>query len=805
MLNNLIAIKERRIKMLVSLKWLNQYVKVDDLNPQELADMISLHGAEVESVEKVSDATGVVVGYVEKREQHPDADKLSVCQVNLGNETVQIVCGAPNVDTGQKVPVAVNGAVLPGGFKIKKTKLRGQESNGMICSASELGIVSGAVPDAISEGIWVLPADAPVGEDAIAYLGLDDTIIELGLTPNRMDMLSMYGVANDIAAILNREVLPVAKTKNLEEGKSEFSITLATDKCQTYLAKLVEGITVEPSNLETQATLMATGNKPISNIVDLTNKIMLQTGIPIHAFDADKLPSKEIVVREATDGETVITLDQQERKLKAGDILITSGEQIIAIAGVMGSASATVDEHTKNILFEAAIFDRKQIRKTAGRLNLRTNASARFEKGIHIERIFEASALIDETFTDAVNIKAGNFDAEAIEIKISASHINERLGTELSMHDIEGILARLNLTHQIDNTFIITPSTRMLDVTEKHDITEEIARIYGFNNLPSTLPKMNTAGAYTEKQLAIRKLHNTAQAVGLQNVVTYSLVNENKLEDFLQVDDISTPAVSLSMPLSLDHAHLRKSLIPSLLEVIAYNKARQLKDVFIYEIGKTHTLQGDKYEEKVMLSGAITGEIVTSKWQSKIEQVDFYIIKGMVDTLLDALGFAATYDAICGDYAQFHPGQTATVNVQDQVVGVVGKLHPNAKKAYDVNDTFTFELDLDAILALKGAGINYKPVSKYPGISFDIAIISEEMLPVATLVDTIKKAGGKLLTSVEVFDVYTGVGVEEGKKSVAINLYYQNPEKTLTDEDINPVHEKVLKALENEHDATLRR
>ena len=801
--------------MLVSLKWLNQYVKVDDLDPQELANKISLHSVEVEQVNKASEATGIVIGYVEKKEQHPDADKLSVCQVNLGTETVQIVCGAGNVDAGQKVPVATNGAVLPGGFKIKKAKLRGQISNGMICSATELGIASAAVPDPISEGIWILPEDAPIGEDAIAYLDLDDWVIELGLTPNRMDMLSMYGVANDVAAVLNRKVEPVPKADNLAEGNSEFLITLQTEKASAYLGKVVKGVTVQPSNHAIQMQLMATSNKPINNIVDLTNTIMLQTGLPVHAFDADKLPSKEIIIREAKDGETVVTLDQQERKLKAGDILITSGDQIIAIAGIMGSVSSAVDGDTKNILFEAAIFDRKQIRQTAGRLNLRTNASARFEKGIHVERIFEASYLIDEAFANAVNVKAGNFEVTSLEIQVSCDKINTKLGTSLTTEEIQDIYKRLNLTHTTsahedgNSWFTVKPSTRMLDVMHAHDLVEEVARIYGFNNIPATLPAMSTIGGLSQEQLTIRNLHKAAQAVGLQNVVTYSLVHEDKLGHFLPLEEAKEERVSLSMPLSLDHAHLRKSLIPSLLEVVGYNKARQVKDVFIYEIGTIHYKHADDnktkelYKERAVISGVLSGELVASKWQAKIEKADFYLAKGVVDALISALGFEATYAPVKeGWYADFHPGQTATVAIDNKIVGVVGKLHPNAKKTYDLNDTFVFQLDLETILSFESVSMNYKPISKYPGIAFDIAVISEEILPTSALVDTIKQAGGNLLKAVEIFDIYTDVG--EGKKSVAISLYYQDTEKTLTDDEVSPVHAKVLKMLEKEHGATLR-
>ena len=791
--------------MLVSLKWLNEFVKVDDLEPQKLADLISLHGVEVDAVMKVADISGVVVGYVESREQHPDADKLSVCQVNLGTETVQIVCGAANIDAGQKVPVATVGAVLPGDFKIKAAKLRGQESNGMICSASELGIASGSVPDASSEGIWVLPEDAPVGADAISYLGLDDTILELGLTPNRMDMLSMYGVANDIAAILNRDVKSVPKSENIEAGTSDFSVRLETEKVSSYLGKVVTGITVTEPDLAVASKLMVTGNKPINNIVDLTNEIMLTTGLPVHAFDADKLPSKEIVVREARGGETVVTLDGIERTLVAGDIVITSGDEIVALAGIMGSASSSVDANTKNVLFEAAIFDRLQIRKTAGRLNLRTSASARFEKGIHVARTFEVAALIEAAFDNTVNIVAGNFATTPVEITITVSDVNQLLGTSFTADELVVIFNRLGLVHTVEaEAFVIKPSNRMLDVVAKHDIIEEVARIYGFNNLPATLPAMSTTGGLNIEQKLVRKAHNAAQAASLQNVVTYSLINEKQLADFLPYPEMADDRVSLAMPLSLDHAHLRKSLVGSLLEVIAYNKARQIKDVFIYEIGAVHGKDGQEFNENLVISGAITGELSSNRWQQKVESVDFYNAKGIVDAIIGDLGFTVDYLPLKEGYLDFHPGQSALVVVEGLIIGVVGKVHPNTKKRHDINDTFVFELDLTTLLELDKPGINYEPISKYPGIDFDIALVVEVSLPVAALVTSIQTVGTELLKSVEVFDVYTGVGVADGFKSVAINLTYQDGTKTLTDEDVSPVHTKVLKELELVHGAVLR-
>jgi len=793
--------------MLVSLKWLNEYVKVDDLDPQELADKVSLHGVEVDAVSMVSDATGVVVGYVKERIQHPDADKLSVCQVDLGTEVVQIVCGAPNVAAGQKVPVATKGAVLPGGFKIKKTKLRGQESNGMICSATELGLATSVIPDTFDDGIWVLSEDAPVGEDAIHYLGLDDVVLELGLTPNRMDMLSMYGVANDVAAVLDRKAKPVEKSADLVAGTTDFSVTLETEKCTTYLAKVARNITVEPSNHDLQMRLMAAGNKPINNIVDLTNEIMLTTGLPVHAFDADKLPSKEIIVREAKGGETVVTLDDQERQLEAGDIVITSGDEIIALAGIMGSASSSVDEKTKNVLFEAAIFNPLQIRQTAACLNLRTSASARFEKGVHVARMFEVSHLIEAVYPNAVNVKAGIFEAEPVVIQISIDAINGKLGTALTTSDLSSIFDRLNVTCEwlTEKEVSIKPSNRMLDVRFAHDVIEEVARIYGFNNLPSTLPKMNTVGGRGEWQQQRKDIHRIMQTSGLSNVVTYSLTSEENLQKFAHGDVEMEEVVSLMSPMSKEHAHLRKSLIPNLLEVLAYNKARGNGDVHIYEMGKVYGDADVLATESHKLSGALMGQLVHNRWQGKVEAADFYTARGIVDGLVENLGLVAEYRPFSSTFYQdFHPGQSALVLVEGNLVGVVGKVHPQTSKLWDLEDAFVFELDLDDLAQISRPGVGYEPVSKFPGVEFDLAVVVHEHLLASKLVACIDENGGNLVKAVEVFDVYQGVGVEEGKKSVALHVTASDSEKTLSDEDIQPLRKKLLKKLEEQHGAVLR-
>jgi len=788
----------------VSLKWLNEYVKIDDLDPQELADQISLHGVEVDAVGSISDAVGVVIGYVTEKKQHPDADKLSVCQVDLGSEagTVQIVCGAKNVDAGQKVPVARNKAILPGGFKIKKTRLRGEESNGMICSLSELGVDKGLVPAEFADGILVLPEDAPIGANAIEYLNLNDVVLELGLTPNRMDMLSMYGVANDVAAILNRKPKSVAKTETFTESSSDFSITLQTEKCAMYLAKVVEGITVQSSNKDAQMQLLATGNKPINNIVDLTNQMMLQNGLPVHAFDIDKLPAREIIVRGALAGEKIVTLDEKERTLAAGDIVITSGDEIVAIAGIMGSASTAIDENTKNVLFEAAIFDRTQIRQTASRLNLRTNASVRFEKGIHVERIFETSHLIDEAFANVTHVKVGNFEATPIEIEISVTNINSKLGTNLTQEDITSIFDRLNLEYKVSsNHFTVTPSTRMLDVTKAYDLIEEIARIHGYNNIPETLPKMNTIGEYNKSQKLESKIHQIMQSCGLNNVVTYSLTHENKTSMFL--DNQANEAIKLSMPLSQDRQYLRKSCIPGLLEVATYNQARSQSDIAIYEVGRIYGKEADTYIEEKRLAGLVTGNLIHSKWKAQTEVVDFYTAKGYVESLLESLGYTDIMfvSENIDTYQELHPGRTAAVYVKNIKIGFIGALHPEIKKSYDLNDTYVFELSIDK---LEDHEPTYTQVAKHPGMDLDLAIVIDTTIEAQKLVEVIKRCDAKNLQSVEIFDIYTGAGIAPSQKSIALRLSFLDVEKTLTDEDILPVQEKILAKLESELGATLR-
>ena len=804
--------------MLVSVNWLSQYIDLSDIDPKDLAEKITRTGIEVESVNVLADATNVVIGYVEERVQHPNADKLSVCQVNVGGEdgVVQIVCGAKNVAAGQKIIVAKPGAVLPGNFKIKKSKLRGEESNGMCCSLKELGIEQKLVPQAYADGIFICADDAPVGMDALEYLKFHDTVIELGLTPNRMDCLSMYGVAYEVAAILSRDVKfdEVTVEEVAEAAKDLIKVSSKTEKAPMYLSRVVKNVEIKESPQWLQARLIAAGMRPKNNVVDITNYVMLEMGQPLHAFDYDTIASKEIVVREAIAGETMKTLDGQDRELAEGDIIITDGQTPIAIAGVMGGAATEVTDNTTNVLLESALFDRLSVRKTSTRLGLRSESSARFEKGIDAKRtelaINRAAQLLAELANGQVCagiVAHDELTVEPVSIEITAAKINSVLGTNMSNEEVANVWTRLNFTYDLNgDVFTVHVPSRRLDITIVEDLIEEAGRIYGYDNIPTTLPSTDIKGGYKPIQLMRNKAHQTLIACGLTQVITYSLTSAEKAEQFLSIPANKKELVKLAMPMSEDRSHLRQSTIPQLLEVVRYNNARTMDTVAIYEIGKVYGQANGEYTEETKISGAVTGQIITNKWQAKVEKVDFYVAKGYVDAVLTEMGHLnVTYRPVVADeYKEFHPGRTAMVYVNDILVGVVGQVHPELQRELDLHETYVFELSLDVLFALETSKPAYQMVPKHPGMTRDIALVVDREVLADDLVQTIKKAANKLLQTVEVFDIYEGKGVEEGKKSVAISLYYLDREKTLTDEDLQPTHQKVLNALTKEHDAVLR-
>ncbi|MBN8432536.1 phenylalanine--tRNA ligase subunit beta [Priestia flexa] len=802
--------------MFVSYRWLQEYVDLSGVKAEELADKVTKSGIEVEGVENLNKGvSGVVIGHVVEREQHPNADKLSRCQVDLGDETVQIVCGAPNVAQGQKVAVAKVGAVLPGDFKIKRAKLRGEESNGMICSLQELGIESKLVAKDYQEGIFVFPSDAEVGADALEALNLHDEVLELGLTPNRSDCLSMLGVAHEVAAILNREVkYPEVEFQETEEKASDY-ISVAVEAKEDnplYVARMVKNVKIAPSPLWMQTRLMAAGIRPHNNVVDITNYILLEYGQPLHAFDYDRLGSKEVVVRHAQEGEEIVTLDDQKRVLKENQLVITNGKDPIALAGVMGGANSEVQDDTVNVLIESAYFRGLSVRQTSKEHGLRSEASARFEKGIDPSRTRIAADRAAELMAAYAGgeIVSGTveFDEMTIEpavVSVTLERINHVLGTELEMAEVQEIMNRLQFESKVEgDAIIVTVPTRRGDITIEEDIVEEVARMYGYDHLPTTLPvTVATPGRLSDYQLKRRKVRRFLEGAGLAQTTTYSLTSAEKATQFA-LNTAST--VRLAMPMSEDRSVLRQSLVPHLLEAVKHNNARQTDSIALYETGSVFlgTKEGQLPIEEERVAGAITGLWHSHSWQGEKKAADFYVAKGVVEGLLSALGLDNHIEYKPTNQEGMHPGRTAAVVLNGQEAGYVGQLHPVTQKQYGLRETYVFELNLKAIFAAKVEEVRYSAIPRFPSITRDIALVVDKEVLAGELQTAIYEAGGELLKEVAVFDLYDGERMEEGKKSVAFSLRYLDPERTLTDEEVSAAHANVLKVVEEQFKASLR-
>lgn len=803
--------------MFVSYKWLAEYVDLSGITPDELAEKITRSGIEVEGVEVLNEGMkGVVIGHVVEKEQHPDADKLNKCQVDLGNgEVVQIICGAKNVDKGQKVAVATVGAVLPGNFKIKKAKLRGEVSNGMICSLQELGVESKLVAKEYSEGIFVFPSDVEVGKDALEQLNLDDAVLELGLTPNRADALSMLGVAHEVAAILSREAKypEVSYESSSEKASSYVEVKVdATEDNPLYIAKVIKNVTIAPSPLWMQSRLMAAGIRPHNNVVDITNFVLLEYGQPLHAFDYDRLGSKEILVRRAKDGEKIITLDDQERTLSSEHLVITNGTEPVALAGVMGAANSEVQSDTKTVLLESALFNGQRIRTASKDHGLRSEASARYEKGVDPNRVpaaaERAAQLIalyagGEILEGSVEVKSATF--EPVVVKTTVEKVNRVLGMDITADEMKTIFERLQFGVEVDNsTLIVTVPTRRGDITIEEDLVEEVARLYGYDNIPTTLPVGQAIpGKLTDYQEKRRKVRRYLEGTGLYQAITYSLTSEEKAAKYaLETSELT----KLALPMSEERSVLRLSLLPHLLDALRYNVARQIDQVALYEISSVFLSQGKDVQplEKEHLSGAVTGLWHTHSWQGEKKPVDFYVVKGIIDGVIDLLGLANVVEYKQAKREGMHPGRTAELFLGDKLVGFVGQVHPTVQKELDLAETYVFELSLVDLLTENVEETRYEVIPRYPSITRDIALVVNKEVVVGDIEKVIKEAGGKMLKEVAVFDLYEGDRLEEGKKSVAFSLRYFDPERTLTDEDVSKAHGKVLSAVEEKVGATLR-
>ena len=790
--------------MKLSKNFVKDYVDID-VDIKTLAEDMTKVGNEYDSAGKLLEATKLVVGEVKECKMHPDSDHLHVCKVDVGSEILDIVCGAPNVREGLKVIVALDGAELPGGT-IKKGMIRGQVSNGMLCSMAELGLEHKFLDEEDKTGIHELPTDAPVGVDAIKYMEMDDEVIDFDLTANRGDLLSILGMAYEISAIYDKKVkdIDLSFSENEENINNEFEIEVNTDNCSIFLAKKVKNIEIKKSPDFIRNRLIASGIRPINNVVDISNYVMLETGQPLHFYDADKLKGM-LEVRMANDGEKLTTLDGIERTLKIDDIVISDGERSIGLAGVMGGLDTEITDNTKNVIIESAIFDPIKVRMTSKEI-LRSEASSRFEKGLDPNRTYMAikrACHMLEKYAGAEVVgdivKYDTTDLADKKIEITFENINRILGMDISNESILDVFRRLGFKYLLkdDKTVVVEVPRRRGDITIKEDLIEEVGRIYGVDNIKGKLPDIKPKeGSYDKVTRGIR---NKMIDLGLNETLSYILVNDKEAKMFTKDD---TELVKLLDPMTEDRNTLRHSIIPSLLKIYEYNKARSVKDVSIFEIGKAFYKMQDEYGENTKIAALMTGDYYLGIENKK--QANFYVIKGIVEELLDYLGYAGRYSFVVNEEKipdELHPGQAAQISVNNDVVGIIGRIHPAISK----ENVYVFEIDLDKLLAKKVGKMKYKEISKYPSVNKDLALVVDKNITSKEIEMNIKKAGGSLLTNIKVFDVYEGIGIPEGKKSVAYALTFEKSDRTLTDEEINNAMDKIIELVEKKMDATLRK
>ncbi|WP_049507969.1 phenylalanine--tRNA ligase subunit beta [Streptococcus anginosus] len=801
--------------MLVSYKWLKELVDVTVLS-EELAEKMSTTGIEVEGVSSPAEGLSkIVVGEVISCEDVPETH-LHVCQVNVGEEALrQIVCGAPNVRTGIKVMVALPGARIADNYKIKKGKIRGLESLGMICSLGELGISDSVVPKEFSDGIQILPEEAMPGDSVFPYLDLDDEIIELSITPNRADALSMRGVAYEVAAIYDKSVhfkdFPLLETQ--EQAGEQLSVAIETDKAPFYAARILENVTIAPSPQWLQNLLMNAGIRPINNVVDVTNYILLYFGQPMHAFDLDTFEDNQIVVREACAGEKLVTLDDEERELETSDLVIAVADKPVALAGVMGGAATEISSQSSRVVLEAAVFDGTSIRKTSGRLNLRSESSSRFEKGINLATVTEALDAAASMIADLAGatvqagiVSAGQVDTSDVEVVSTLSDVNRVLGTELTYTDIEDVFRRLGfgLTGDAEK-FTVSVPRRRWDIHIEADLYEEIARIYGYDKLPATLPKGDgTAGQLTETQKLRRKVRTVAEGAGLTEVITYALTTPEKA---VQFSTNPSNLTELMWPMTVDRSVLRQNMVAGILDTVAYNVARKNKDLALYEIGKVFEQTGNPQEELPTeinsFAYALTGLVTEKDFQTPAVPVDFFYAKGILEALFDRLGLKVEYTATQA-LAGMHPGRTAAISLDGQVIGFVGQVHPVTAKDYNIPETYVAEINLTAIEKAIQPAKPFVEITKFPAVTRDIALLLKAEISHKEVVEAIEAAGVKRLTDIKLFDVFSGEKLGLGMKSMAYTLTFQNPENTLEDEEVARYMEKIQNSLEETIGAEVR-
>ena len=785
--------------MLVSLKNVKQYVSLDDLSAEQIADRLTFAGVEVEEIKKLASGTNLVIGHILECVAHPNSDHLHVLKVDLGPQygVTQIVCGAPNARTGLKVIVARVGAILPQ-IEIKKGIIRGEESNGMCCSLLELGVDAKYLSDYQKAGIEELPDDAPVGEeDVLGYLGLDDIVLNLNVLANRPDLLSIFNVAREIGALFNREVkLPVVKSK--EDFKTKLVVGSKTKRCSQFSGKEIKGIVTKPSPKWMSDYLMAMGVRSINNIVDIGNYVMLMTGQPLHMYDADKLAKAELFAQDDYDGD-FIALDEKTYKVIPNDIVICCNNQPMCLGGVMGSLACAVDENTKNIYIEAASFDGASIRHTSNRLGLASESSQRFVKGTnHFQSEFVldyAASLINELCEAKENSNNVVYQSEKQEDKViscSVSKINNRLGTDFSKEVIADTLTRLNFVLDFKNAdeFTAKVPTYRLDVTCDADLSEEVIRVNGYDNVKSILPCLDTkVGMLSLRQDRIKNIRNYLLNQGLDECLTYSLISKKEKDNFCLLNKEENYVIL--NPLTDEHEVFRTHILGSLLKAANYNVARQNKNLALFEVSNMISKSSRSEHLAIVLVGQALNQGLLNK-----ENYSFYHMKGLLEGLFSALGIEASryrLDRFVDPGHELHPGKAANIVFQNKVIGVLGELHPNQIEKYDLGKTsaVVLEMNLESLLEAKVSETKMAPISRYPSVSRDLAFVLDANIPASDIIRAVKKVGGVLVVNCEVFDIYQGANIVEGKKSMAITITYRKDDGTLNDKEISEAEDKI--------------
>ncbi len=791
--------------MLAPLKWLREYVDIE-VDVKEFADKMTMTGSKVERVENFGEEIEkVVVAKIIEIKPHPDADKLVVTKVDVGSEILQIVTGAKNIKEGDYIPLALVGSKLPGGIKIKKGKLRGELSQGMMCSGGELGIPNHMVPEHKRDGIYILDEAYPLGADIKEILGINDALVEFEITSNRPDCLSMMGIAREAAVTLKKELKYPQITVKESDEEIKFNIEIEdNDLCPRYSARIIKDVKIGPSPYWMQRRLIEANVRPINNIVDITNYVMLELGQPLHAFDLNTVEGDTIIVRKAKNEEKFVTLDDVERNLDENMLLITDTKKSLAIAGVMGGANSEVTNDTKEILLESPNFKADSIRSTSKKLGLRTEASAKFEKGIDInlvEKAINRAAQLIETL-GAGRVLKGIVDnyknpVENKKLMIRPQNISRLLGENIAIAQFIEILESLEFKCNLigEELEIIVPSFR-LDIEQEADILEEIARIYGYDKIPSKMIHgTTTMGLKTVGQIFEENIKNTLTSMGVNEILTYSFVSPKGVDKInLSESSIKRKFIKIINPLGEETSVMRTTLLPNMLEVISRNHARKVEEFAGFELGNTFSLMDEIMPvEKKSIALGLYGE------------VDFFHMKGMIEELFKSIGFKNYEIMPEKNHPTFHPGRCANIVYNSNIIGVFGELHPDTLENYDIGrKVYMAEMDFELLLTYARDNKSYKPLPKYPAITRDIALLVKDEVFVKEIEDIIKENGKDLLESFKLFDVYKGNQIEKGYKSIAYSIVYRSEEKTLTDEEVNAVHENIVKQLSEKLDANLR-